>query len=144
MAEGGAGGFACRALSDKHPNSVTHPIRHFGIQTKCVILYLYENEIKRRQGAVTLEMALATERKQLIISNNRAHKSDTGSPEVQIAILTERITQLTEHFKTHQKDHASRRGLLIMVAKRRRLLTYLTKISPERYRAVLAKLGIRR
>ena len=89
-------------------------------------------------------MALATERKQQIISSNRAHKSDTGSPEVQIAILTERITQLTEHFKSHQKDHASRRGLLIMVAKRRRLLTYLTKISPERYRAVLLKLGIRR
>ena len=73
-------------------------------------------------------MALATERKQQVISNNRAHKSDTGSPEVQIAILTERITQLTEHFKTHQKDHASRRGLLIMVAKRRRLLTYLKNI----------------
>src|SRR5438034_5712943 len=102
------------------------------------------NEIKRRQGAVTLEMALATERKQLIITSNRAHKSDTGSPEVQIAILTERITQLTEHFKTHKKDHASRRGLLIMVAKRRRLLTYLKNISPERYKNVLQKLGIRR
>jgi small subunit ribosomal protein S15 len=101
-------------------------------------------EIKRRQGAVTLEMALATERKQQIITNNRAHKSDTGSPEVQIAILSERISQLTEHFKTHQKDHASRRGLLIMVAKRRRLLTYLKNISPERYKNVLQKLGIRR
>ena len=89
-------------------------------------------------------MALATERKQQIISNNRAHKSDTGSPEVQIAILTERITQLTEHFKTHAKDHASRRGLLIMVAKRRRLLTYLKNISPERYTTLIQKLGIRR
>ena len=89
-------------------------------------------------------MALATERKQLIISNNRAHKSDTGSPEVQIAILTERIVQLTDHFKTHRKDHASRRGLLIMVAKRRRLLTYVKNISPERYKMVLLKLGIRR
>src|SRR5260370_36644539 len=89
-------------------------------------------------------MALATERKQQIISNNRAHKSDTGSPEVQIAILSERITQLTAHFKTHQKDHASRRGLLIMGAKRRRLLTYLKNNSPEPYKSVLLKLGIRR
>jgi small subunit ribosomal protein S15 len=89
-------------------------------------------------------MALATERKQQIIAGNRAHKSDTGSPEVQIAILTERVTQLTEHFKTHQKDHASRRGLLIMVAKRRRLLTYLKNTSPERYKNVILKLGIRR
>ncbi len=89
-------------------------------------------------------MALATERKQLIISSNRTHKSDTGSPEVQIAILTERIVQLTEHFKTHRKDHASRRGLLIMVAKRRRLLTYVKNVSPERYKMVLSKLGIRR
>ena len=89
-------------------------------------------------------MALATERKQQIISSNRAHKSDTGSPEVQIALLSERLTQLSEHFKTHKKDHASRRGLLIMVAKRRRLLTYLKNTSPERYKAVLLKLGIRR
>jgi small subunit ribosomal protein S15 len=89
-------------------------------------------------------MALATERKKQIITGNRVHKNDTGSPEVQIAILSERLAQLTDHFKTHKKDHASRRGLLIMVAKRRRLLTYLKNISPERYRAVLQKLGIRR
>ncbi len=89
-------------------------------------------------------MALATERKKQIITGNRVHKNDTGSPEVQIAILSDRITQLTEHFKTHKKDHASRRGLLIMVAKRRRLLTYLKNNSPERYKAVLQKLGIRR
>ncbi|MGH9657180.1 MAG: 30S ribosomal protein S15 [Bryobacteraceae bacterium] len=89
-------------------------------------------------------MALATERKRQVISTNRTHKSDTGSPEVQIAILTDRIAMLTEHFKTHQKDHASRRGLLIMVAKRRRLLTYLKNSGPERYKAVLQKLGIRR
>ena len=89
-------------------------------------------------------MPLATDQKKQIITGNRIHKSDTGSPEVQIAILSERISQLTEHFKTHQKDHASRRGLLIMVAKRRRLLTYLKTNSPERYRAVLQKLGIRR
>jgi small subunit ribosomal protein S15 len=89
-------------------------------------------------------MALAVEQKRQVIGRNRVHKTDTGSPEVQIAVLSERISQLTEHFKTHQKDHASRRGLLIMVAKRRRLLTYLKNVSPERYKAVLLKLGIRR
>jgi len=89
-------------------------------------------------------MALAIETKRQILAKNQTHKSDTGSPEVQIALLSERLTQLTEHFKTHKKDHASRRGLLIMVAKRRRLLTYLKNTSPERYKAVLQKLGIRR
>jgi small subunit ribosomal protein S15 len=89
-------------------------------------------------------MALAIEVKRQILAKNQAHKSDTGSPEVQIALLSERLSQLTEHFKTHKKDHASRRGLLIMVAKRRRLLTYLKNTSPERYKAVLLKLGIRR
>jgi len=89
-------------------------------------------------------MALAVDVKRQILSKNQIHKTDTGSPEVQIALLSGRIAQLTEHFKTHQKDHASRRGLLIMVAKRRRLLTYLKKTDPERYKAVLQKLGIRR
>lgn len=89
-------------------------------------------------------MALAIEVKRQILTRNQVHKSDTGSPEVQIALLSARITQLTEHFKTHKKDHASRRGLLTMVAKRRRLLTYLKNNSPERYKAVLQKLGIRR
>jgi small subunit ribosomal protein S15 len=89
-------------------------------------------------------MALAIEVKRQILTGNQTHKSDTGSPEVQIALLSARITQLTEHFKTHKKDHASRRGLLIMVAKRRRLLTYLKNTNPERYKAVLQKLGIRR
>jgi len=89
-------------------------------------------------------MALAIETKRQILVKNQSHKSDTGSPEVQIALLSERLTQLAEHFKTHKKDHASRRGLLIIVAKRRRLLTYLKNTSPERYKAVLQKLGIRR
>ena len=89
-------------------------------------------------------MALATERKRQIITDHRVHKTDTGSPEVQVALLTERISQLTEHFKTHKQDHASRRGLLILVAKRRRLLTYLRNTSPERYRALIQRLGIRR
>jgi small subunit ribosomal protein S15 len=89
-------------------------------------------------------MALAIEAKQQILSTNQRHKSDTGSPEVQIALLSERIAQLTEHFKTHKKDHGSRKGLLTLVAKRRRLLTYLKNTDPERYKAVLLRLGIRR
>lgn len=89
-------------------------------------------------------MALATQAKQQIIAGNRRSKADTGSPEVQIALISERLVQLMEHFRAHKKDHASRRGLLIMVAKRRRLLTYLKTTSPERYKAVIQKLGIRR
>ncbi len=88
-------------------------------------------------------MALATEAKRQILTKNQTHKSDTGSPEVQIAILSGRVAQLTDHFKAHKKDHASRRGLLMMVAKRRRLLTYLKNTSPERYKNVLTKLAIR-
>ncbi len=87
---------------------------------------------------------LARERKQSIISGNRTHATDTGSPEVQIALLSERIGELTEHFKSHQKDHASRRGLLMMVSKRRRLLDYLKQYDSERYKAVIQKLGIRK
>jgi small subunit ribosomal protein S15 len=89
-------------------------------------------------------MALAVEAKRQILSTNQRHKSDTGSPEVQIALLSQRISALTEHFKTHRKDHGSRKGLLTMVAKRRRLLTYLRDTDPERYKAVLQRLGIRR
>jgi small subunit ribosomal protein S15 len=89
-------------------------------------------------------MALAIEAKRQIVSSNARHKSDTGSPEVQIALLSQRISMLTEHFKTHKKDHGSRKGLLTLVAKRRRLLTYLRDTSPERYKALLVKLGIRR
>jgi small subunit ribosomal protein S15 len=87
---------------------------------------------------------LAREHKQSIIGQYRTHASDTGSPEVQIAILSERIGQLTEHFKTHKKDHASRRGLLMMVSKRRRLLDYLKAYDSERYKEVIQKLGIRK
>jgi small subunit ribosomal protein S15 len=89
-------------------------------------------------------MALAIEAKRQIFTSNQRHKSDTGSPEVQIALLSQRISMLTEHFKTHKKDHGSRRGLLTLVAKRRRLLTYLRDKSPERYKALLLHLGIRR
>lgn len=89
-------------------------------------------------------MALAAEVKQQVIKQFRTHKSDSGSPEVQVALLSHRITQLTEHFKTNKKDHHSRRGLLLMVARRRRLLDYLKSRSPERYKTLIDKLGIRR
>ena len=89
-------------------------------------------------------MALAMEAKRQILTGNQRHKTDTGSPEVQIALLSQRISLLTEHFKTHNKDHGSRKGLLTLVAKRRRLLTYLRDTGPERYKAVISKLGIRR
>lgn len=87
---------------------------------------------------------LARERKQDVITRFRTHDSDTGSPEVQIAVLSERIVELTDHFKTHKKDHASRRGLLMMVSKRRRLLDYLKNYDSERYKDVIHKLGIRK
>jgi small subunit ribosomal protein S15 len=87
---------------------------------------------------------LATERKQSVISQYRTHPTDTGSPQVQIAVLSERISELTEHFKSHQKDHASRRGLLMMVSRRRRLLDYLKSHDSESYKDVIQKLGIRK
>lgn len=89
-------------------------------------------------------MALAAEAKTNTITKFRVHKTDTGSPEVQVALLSQNILLLTEHFKTHKKDHHSRRGLLIMVARRRRLLDYLKSRSPERYKALILSLGIRR
>ena len=89
-------------------------------------------------------MALATEVKQGLIGKYATHKTDTGSPEVQVALLTEKIQLLTEHLKTHKKDHHSRRGLLMMVARRRRLLNYLKNRNPERYLALVRSLGIRR
>lgn len=84
------------------------------------------------------------EEKNAIIEANKLSEHDTGSPEVQIAILTKRINELTEHIKVHQKDHHSRRGLLKMVGHRRNLLSYLQKKDIERYRAIIAKLGIRK
>jgi len=89
-------------------------------------------------------MALAKEAKTGLIQQYRMHEKDSGSPEVQIAILTNRITYLTEHFKLHKKDHHSRRGLLQLVGRRRRLLDYLRREDDERYRAVLERLGIRK
>ena len=89
-------------------------------------------------------MTVTAEKKQEIIQDNAQAKGDTGSPEVQVAILTERIRNLTEHFKDHHKDNHSRRGLLMMVNKRRSLLAYLKKKDVERYNALIAKLGLRK
>jgi small subunit ribosomal protein S15 len=87
---------------------------------------------------------MSKERKTGIIDSYRTHPSDTGSPEVQVALLSERIESLTEHFKTHRKDHHSRRGLLMMVGQRRRLLDYLKRRDADRYRELIRKLGIRK
>lgn len=89
-------------------------------------------------------MALQHEQKTQIIEESRLHETDTGSPEVQIAILTERITGLTQHLREHRHDNHSRRGLLKLVGRRRRLLAYLAKTDIERYRATIARHGLRR
>jgi len=89
-------------------------------------------------------MPLAIEKKKTLIQQYLVHDGDTGSPEVQIALLTERVNGLTEHFKQHTKDHHSRRGLLMLIGKRRSLIEYLRKKDTERYRAIIEKLGIRR
>ena len=89
-------------------------------------------------------MALTTEQKKEILGSYGLHETDTGSPEAQVAMLTKRISDLTEHLKTHKHDHHSRRGLLIMVGQRRRLLNYLTKTDINRYRSIIERLGLRR
>ena len=89
-------------------------------------------------------MALKTERKTELIDGYKRGENDTGSPEVQIAILTSRINQLTDHMRTHKKDYASRRGLLMMVSRRRRLLDYLKGIALQRYVAIIQRLNIRK
>ena len=89
-------------------------------------------------------MSITKERKQTLITDFRNADTDTGSPEVQIALLTSRITELTEHLKTHKRDYSSRRGLLGMVSRRRRLLDYLKKVNPQRYLNVIRRLDIRK
>ena len=89
-------------------------------------------------------MSLTVEKKAGIVETYRTHHNDTGSPEVQIAILSEKISYLTEHFKVHKNDHHSRRGLLRMVGKRRRLLDYLKENDVARYRSIIERLGIRK
>jgi small subunit ribosomal protein S15 len=89
-------------------------------------------------------MALVEEEKSQVIADYRRTDTDTGSPEVQVAVLSRRISELTEHLKTHKKDHHSRRGLLQMVGRRRRLLDYLKREDIERYRELIGRLGLRR
>lgn len=89
-------------------------------------------------------MSVSTIRKQETIGKFKQHASDTGSPEVQVALLSERISHLTEHLKSNHKDHHSRRGLLVMVGQRRRLLDYLKKTNTQRYQDIVSKLGLRR
>jgi small subunit ribosomal protein S15 len=89
-------------------------------------------------------MSITPEKKQELIKDNAQGATDTGSPEVQVAVLTERINNLTEHMKTHAKDFHSRRGLIMMVNKRRRLLNYVQKKSEDRYQAIITKLGLRK
>ena len=96
------------------------------------------------KGNSVARMGLLKEVKEQIISDNARGDADTGSPEVQVALLTQRIADLTEHSKTHPKDHHSRRGLLLLVGKRRRLLEYLKREDIERYRSLISKLGLRR
>jgi small subunit ribosomal protein S15 len=100
---------------------------------------LREKEQKRRKKKLAV-----VENKDVIIREHRTHEGDTGSPEVQVAVLTRRIAELTEHLREHKHDYHSQRGLLKMVGKRRRLLKYLQKKDVERYRALIAKLGLRR
>jgi small subunit ribosomal protein S15 len=89
-------------------------------------------------------MTIATEQKKKLVSEHGRQTGDTGSPEVQVAILTERIGQLTEHLKRHRHDYASRRGLLMLVGKRTRLLRYLARKDPERYQSLIKRLGLRK
>lgn len=89
-------------------------------------------------------MAQTVEVKSKIIDEYRVHDGDTGSPDVQVALLTQRINELTEHFKVHAKDHHGRRGLLKLVGRRRRLLTYLKRKDLERYRSLIERLGLRK
>lgn len=89
-------------------------------------------------------MSIATETKHTLIDEYRTHEGDTGSPEVQIALLTERIQNLTEHLRTHKQDHHSRRGLIMMVGQRNRLLRYLQKRDRQRYLTLIGRLGLRK
>ena len=89
-------------------------------------------------------MALSTEQKKTILADYGVHEKDTGSPEAQVAMLTKRISDLTEHLKVHKHDHHSRRGLLLLVGRRRRLLKYVAQVDVERYRSLIDRLGLRR
>ena len=98
---------------------------------------------RRRKRGKGKPVPLAREAKQDIVEGNRVHASDTGSPEVQVALLTARINQVQDHLRQHRKDHHARRGMLIMIGRRQRLLDYLSRSDVERYRRLVGKLGLR-
>ena len=105
---------------------------------------MVEEKTKREQKSGFGGEGDLREAKSMLIEQYRAHVKDTGSPEVQIALLSERINYLTSHLKAHLKDHASRRGLIMMVNKRRRLLDYLNRRNPDRYREIVERLSLRK
>lgn len=119
------------------------PVRR-GTRVPCPVLTRREAGSDTQPETITLSKANNLPEKAGTIAENRLHESDTGSPEVQVALLTDRINHLTEHLRVHKKDHHSRRGLLMLVGQRRRLLDYLRSNDVERYRALIAKLGLRR
>ncbi len=121
----------------------TLPATFTKIKKRCGCQFLFRQESCAPEVART-EMAITKDRKTEIIDQFRREPSDTGSPEVQIALLTARINELTEHLRTHKKDHASRRGLLMMVSKRSGLLNYLRNKDRNRYLAVIGRLGLRK
>jgi small subunit ribosomal protein S15 len=108
------------------------------------MLELYTRYKERDGGSQTVGQMLSKEKKQTLVEEYATHPTDTGSPEVQVAILTEKISQLSEHLRTHKHDYHSQRGLLMMVGQRRRQLAYLNKKDVQRYRTVLARLGLRK
>ncbi len=123
------------------------PLSHFwALQMLAVALDCWFLQSEKKIGSIKKreQMTITKERKQAVISENRKAGDDTGSPEVQIAILTERINGLTEHMRTHRKDYGSRRGLLGLVSRRRRLLDYVRERDPQRYLDIIARLGIRK
>jgi small subunit ribosomal protein S15 len=114
---------------------------------RCYGVASQKRDVYRFSGSTIYQetdLSTTKEQKSSLINQYRVHDADTGSPEVQIALLSNRISYLTEHFKTHAKDHHSRRGLLKLVGRRRRLLDYLKQTDVERYRSIIDKLGIRK
>jgi small subunit ribosomal protein S15 len=128
----------------KVPKLAVIPILHSPLHPIYQRVNLITVTQKRKIQQECIRLVLAREQKKSLIDQYGTHATDTGSPEVQIALLSERIGHLTEHFKTHQKDHGSRRGLLMLVSKRRRLLDYLKTYDSDRYKTVVSKLGLRK
>ena len=119
------------------------------ILRRCIIVSIFASDFPTQWDLIILEggkkkVVLTSENKQAVIERFKLHDSDTGSPEVQVALLSHRIEYLTEHLKVHKKDHHSRRGLLMMVGRRRRLLNYVKNKDVKRYRTIIETLGLRR